>query len=186
MTAPVMLFASIRPALLALVNKLMGTQGDCLAIWKDQPTPYTPPGTKTLFKLSLGPLSAKAADDEVKTSYDGTQPLGHEMAETVTGYRTFTLKVLCECADQTDSATAQNYLETLRTRLRWTTSRAALNAVNVAVVRTEDIQDLSRTVDNRAASIANLDIRLATRTNETNPERNGYIDTVAGPTGTLT
>lgn len=181
-----MLFATIRPAILSLVNTLMGVQGDCLAIWKDQPTPYTPPGTKTLFKLSLGPLVTKAADDEVRTSYDGTQPLGEEMAETVTGYRTFTLKVLCECGDQTDSGTAQNYLETLRTRLRWTTSRAALNAVNVAMVGTADILDLSRTVDNRAWSIANLDIRLATRTNETNPVRNGYIETVAGPTGTLT
>lgn len=173
-----MLFATIRPTILALVNSLMSPQGDCLAIWRDQPTPYTPPGTKTLFKLSLGPLSAKAADDELRTDYDGTKPLGQEMGETVTGYRTFTLKVLCECSDQSDSATAQNYLETLRTRLRWSTSRATLNAVNVAMVRTEDIQDLSRTVDNRVMSSANLDIRLATRTNETNPQRGGYISAI--------
>lgn len=186
MSAPIMLFAAKRPAILALVNKVMGTQGDCLAIWKDQPNPYTPPATKTLFKLALGPLSVKGADDEARWSYDSTQPLGEEMQESITGYRLFTLKVLCECSDQTDGATAFNYLETLRTRLRWSSSRADLNAVNVAIVRCEDIQDLSRTVDNRAASIANLDIRMSTRTNEADPNRTGYIATVEGPTGTLT
>jgi len=181
-----MLYTSIRPGILTLVNRIMGTQGDCVAIWKDQPNPYTPPGTKTLFKLSLGPLSSKGADDEARWSYDPNQPAGQEMQESITGYRLFTLKVLCECADQTDGATAFNYLETLRTRLRWTSSRSALNAVNVALVRCEDIQDLSKTVDNRAASIANLDIRLATRTNEADPNRTGYIATVSDPHGTLT
>jgi len=111
-----MLYTSIRPGILTLVNRIMGTQGDCVAIWKDQPNPYTPPGTKTLFKLSLGPLSSKGADDEARWSYDPNQPAGQEMQESITGYRLFTLKVLCECADQTDGATAFNYLETLRTR----------------------------------------------------------------------
>lgn len=173
-----MIFTAIRPALLALVKQLAGLEG----VWRDQPNPYTPPGTKAILKLSLSPTQGKGQDARTFRfqSSDST------LRETVSGYRIFTLRILCECLDQSDGATALNYLETLRTRLRWTTTSQALHAVRVAFIDSLPTVDLSRTIDNRVASIAALDVRLATMAQEENPNPVDWIETVRDPVGTLT
>lgn len=154
-----MIFAPIRPVILALVKRLMGTGVSC--VWRDQKSTYTPPGTKTVCKLSLGPSGSKGWG-ESRIDYDPQAPAGQELTETVVQTRQFTLKILCECLDQTDEATAWNYLETLRTRFMWDSSLSALRSVNVALFGDSDLQDLSRVVDGRSLSAANLDIRLRT------------------------
>lgn len=176
-----MMFTTIRPALLALVKSLMGPTVD--AYWRDQTDRYIPQGSKTVFKLSLGPSTGKGLNDDKRVEYDPTAPLNQELTENVTGYRLFTMKALCECLNQTDGSTANNYLETLRTRLRFSTSSDALHVVNVSLVSIGDILDLSKVQDGRQTSIGNLDIRLSTRTNERNTDgRGGYIATVDTPT----
>ncbi len=173
------LFTPIRPALLALIQNIAESGTD--AYWRDQINRYAPQGTKTVFKLSLGPTGRKGLDDAIVNEYDASKPLGQEMTENVAGYRLFTLKVLCECLLQGDDSTAWGHLELIATRIQWSTSKAQLNAVNVGFVRISDLQDLSRMIDGRQASIASIDIRLSTRTNERNPQGNGYIDTVNIP-----
>lgn len=181
-----MIFAPIRPAILALIQALVTPLGDVLVTWKDQPTPYVPPGTKTLFKLGVGPASTLGWGDR-RLNYDPSAPLNAEMTETLVEVRKFTLKILCECFDQTDGATAWNYLETVRTRLGWYSSVQALLKVNVAINSDGPLQDLSRTVDNRVLSAASYDVFMSTfavETDTANPF--GYIETIEGPTGTLT
>ncbi len=171
-----MLFTAIRPAILTLVRSIAGQGVFCY--WRDQPASYVPPGSKTVCKLSLGP-SGSVGWSESRISYDATQSAGQELAETVVNIQQFTLKILCECFDQSDGATAWNYLEVIRTRFSWTSSCDALKAVNVAYFSDADLQDLSRTVDNRVLSAANLDLRLRTTATETDSaHRFPFIETV--------
>ncbi len=179
-----MLFTSIRPALLTLIQQIAGE--GVLVHWKEQPASYMPPGTKTVCKLSIGPSGSKGWDER-RIDYDASRPLGAECVEQITGVRYFTLKILCECLLQTDDSTAPNYLETIRTRLGFSSSSAILKTVNVSLTGDSDLQDLTRTIDNRPASIANLDIKIAATANERDPANPfGYIETVEEPAGTVT
>lgn len=103
--------------------------------------------------------------DEETWSADGAEP--NEMLETVHGLRELTLQVDVWNAEQRLEKSARSYLEQLRTRLRWTSSKDALRALGLGVIGIEDIVQLDPIEDGRRVSRASMDIRMAYGASET-------------------
>jgi hypothetical protein len=60
-----------------------------------------------------------------------------------------------------DDRFAFNATSSIRTRLSWTSSRIALNAINVALVRVSQVLDVTNVIqDDRVTSVAILDLSL--------------------------
>ena len=132
---------------------------------------------KAICLLSISPASGQGFDDR-RQEDDLEQPLNQELQDAIVGIRNVILSIRVESYDQSDDKTALHYLEKVRTRLRWRTTTAALNAVKVAFRGTKDLTDLSAVRDQRMASLANLDIKLGSLSIEKDPTRYGYIETV--------
>jgi hypothetical protein len=168
----------IRPGLLNIIKQISGIE----TVWKDQPQGYVPPTVSygapvttlgTICKLAIGPTSGRGLADELRTEIEG-----NELHDTVIGVRLFTLKILIECFDQKDGKTADHYLEQIRSRFAFRSTKKLLRAINVAYVSSGDIIDLSPIRDNRAVSIFNLDIRFSCLAIDEDPTAETYIETV--------
>jgi hypothetical protein len=126
--------------------------------------------------------------DEETWDADGTEP--NEMRETVHGLRELTLQVDVWNAEQTLERSARRYLEQLRTRIRWTSSKVALRELGLGVIGFEDVVQLDPIEDGRRVSRASMDIRLAYGTAETDegvPSIETFrlqSDPLRGPDGT--
>lgn len=164
---------TIRPALLTLLGQISGLHTD----WEDKQRPFVPENTRTILLLKIRPILSKGVDD-LRVNQDLTKPNGTEMGFEVHGVRLFTLGCKVECYEQWDDGDAWQYLETIRNRLQFPTSLAALLNVNVALVELGSVVDLGQPRDNHIVSIANLDVRLCAGAQETDPTRVGYINNV--------
>lgn len=112
--------------------------------------------------LSLGAHSPYGTA-EVNWTYDGGSD---ELQPTVTGYRAVTLTLRVRSYDQTPGDSAIQTAEDLRLRLGRPTSHETLNALGVALVRSDELLEASYIHDNRRISQVNLGLRLAYRVDE--------------------
>ena len=166
-------FGSIKPAILAVVASGCG----CPAEWRDQKASYVG-SDRVVAWCSLGRTKMRGSVDEVRTEYDGDQPQGEEMRDTVVAWREMVLSVQVQSLDTTDAKDAIGYLETLRTRLRMRSYIDALAAVNVSYVGTLATVPNPTPIDEHIASMATLDVRLSLTIAEADANRFGYIKTV--------
>lgn len=152
--------ATVQTQLPALLTSLLGIPCQ----WRTQPKQMIVGTQATLDWLggtglgaderSLTDVDAAGAPTEVDADIAAVE-------ETVYGLREATVQVTALSLDQTLDKSARAYLETLRTRLRWTSTVEAMKAMGLALVGIQPIVQLDPTKDGRINSQASLDIRLA-------------------------
>lgn len=164
----------IRPAIKTLIGDLSGLT----TLWEDEPRPYewTPPDTPAFCTISVT-SSVGQGSDENRIQQDLNQSIGQELQDVWIGNRDLTLTVKVESEIQTDNGNAYFYIERIRDRMWFRSSRAAMHAVNVAIRDLLPAVDLTTTRDNRKRSIAAFDILLTARNLTVDPVRYPYIAT---------
>lgn len=86
---------------------------------------------------------------------------GPATQEIVYGLREMTLQVTVWSLSQKLAESARFYLELLRTRLRWTSSLQALDALGLALIGVMPMVLIDAAQDGRTPSQASLDLRLS-------------------------
>lgn len=155
---------------------------DCVGLptqWEDQPRDYVAPDVAAVCLLKM-PTIVPIGRDEQRLIQDNPYPAKPEPPFTNlhSGYRVCTLTIKVESYDQTTGRTAVAWLEQCRTRLGWRSSGDRLNVVGVAVNRSQSPVDLPTTRDNRAISVAVLDLILGVLFSDADPEKIHSIETV--------
>lgn len=103
---------------------------------------------------------------------------GGPMQQTTEGLRLLVLRTKVTVYDQRSALVARNYLERLRDRLPWDTSRDALEALSLGLVDVRKTQDLSKRDDQRITSIAAADVRLHLGISDTDPTEYSRVESV--------
>jgi hypothetical protein len=164
--------ANTQDGLLALAAALTGLD----VVWEDQPRPATSDVSRGIVLLSFT-ATASVGRDEVRTTFDtGSQDFG----DTAVGQRMLPWRIKVDSLEQGNADTAWNILEKMRLRLRWQSSIDALNALNVSIATTGQVQDLQVPVDDRVISRAALDVMLNASFSEADPTRYPYIAEITG------
>lgn len=170
--------AEIRAGLLALVQDLC-SDPRVFVCWRDQARQHIDPTTMAEVKLHLNPARAVGMNDDIRQTWDLTKPVGQEGADVICMVRNATLSIVATSLEQDDDHTALTYIEQIRTRLAYRSSKARLRELGCAWVKCHDTQDLSEMVDDRPASVASLDLVLRTQATDTDEgHRFGWIETV--------
>jgi hypothetical protein len=81
--------------------------------------------------------------------------------ETIYGLREMTIQVTAWTLHEQIGTSERSYLERLRTRLRLTSSQAALSELGLAIVNIESVVQTQTVENNRYIAQASLDIRFA-------------------------
>lgn len=168
----------IRPALKSIIASI---SGGLAAYWEDQPGEYIDPVMRASIHLKIGSIRSEGFD-QIDQEFDVTKPLGEEYGDKVNTVTLFTLHVKCISYEQTDNNTAWTYLASIKNRLSRRPVKSAFRDVNCALIKTEELTDISGPIDGRQASIATFDLRLRASHSEHDPLRNGYIASI-GLTG---
>lgn len=166
-------WSSIRPALRDIVAALSGLQ----TVWADQPQPYVDPAQRAIARLSIKSVVSQGWDENGQ-DFDPQQPQGFELADLWSGIRKFTLSIRIESFEQSDGKTAQEYCEDVRARLYWRSSVEACHAVNCAVYSDEQTVEVPVQADDRAQSVAVLDLRCRVMIHVIDPDRFSWIENV--------
>lgn len=114
----------------------------------------------------------RVSEEEWEQSF-GSTPWGGAsppLLETVSGRRTFTLRIKIVCFDHTGGYEAETYLERARTRLAWSRVTAALNALGAGFERVLGYGLLNDKSDERVSSTAYLDVGLNIHVRETDSD----------------
>jgi hypothetical protein len=129
----------IEVGLKALVAQLTGLE----TVWENEPRPQvTAPGIALLSTFALRSIGEDVLSYVRVTDLEGwgagwmVDPwpgVSAPLLESVHGPREVTLRVRVETYDHTPGSTARTFLERLRTRLRFTSSGAALRALNLGL-----------------------------------------------------
>lgn len=169
-----MTLADVRAGLQVIAANLSGLD----AYWEDQSRPYINDITRAAVLMSFGPI-APLGRDEIRSTWDASKDHA-EWTDTAIGLRRLPWRIKVESYEETNASAASSYLEKLRTRLRWMSTSAALNALGCSRATTGQVLDLSVPRDNRMTSIAVLDIGLNCVLQEDDPNGYTYIATVSG------
>lgn len=162
-----------KKALCSLVTSLTGLQ----AVWITDPWPNLgaqPGGIQAYVVLSATAL-AKLGIDQYRQQVDAQ---GHPTASAIVGNRNVTISMRCTSIDPQNEAF--DLLDILRSKLWSFTTLKWKAANNVAIVRCPSLTPLPKsTLDNRAASVAVLDVVFALAANVVVTDDDGAtIDTV--------
>lgn len=112
-------------------------------------------------------------EDETRYSEEGGV-----VTATQCGQRRFTLQIQAHSTEHTDDGWGIAILERIRTRIRRRSSIDRLLSVGVSIIRLEQAIDVSRKMDQRVQSIANMDVILGAVVNEDDPIPAGWIEHV--------
>lgn len=82
------------------------------------------------------------------------------LVQTMYGTRTITLRTKVTVYSQAPGMTARNFLERLRDRMAWDSTRDALRLLSLGYQSAASLADLSKPIDGRIASIAALDLKF--------------------------
>lgn len=170
-----------KTALLALVKTCSGlTQYG--VFWYNDPNYAVNATDKCAVKCRLRGYAGRGIDEK-RYTYSAGSP-GTMVNEQV-GNRDVVLSLVVESWGL--SAEASEVLDQIRTRLRRESSRDALLAINLALQTIDATIELPTTVDNRAVSVASMDIHLSGIVDDTlgtapadiptNPDVDTWIDT---------
>lgn len=180
-------FATLKPALAVVVATLTGLQPRDVE-QQDGANSFV---GKVKARYSLIGWASLGVDDSLMSRTDDTsQPFGSvpfggasaPLVETVSGRRTFTLRIKIVCYDHTGGTEAETYLERARTRLRWRSITQALNTIGVGYDRVLSYGLLNDTTDDRISSTAYLDVAMSIHVRETDPTEYASIDNIDAPT----
>lgn len=128
-------------------------------------------------RLILNIVARRAiGEDEEKREYVFDPPNGMLLKRTFSGQRSVTISIRAEDFGDEEGF---DFLERIRTLLGADESRLVLNALGLALARTEDVHVLPGTAGNRAISVASMDVVVNQRV-ETIVTTTGdtYIETV--------
>lgn len=177
-------WATMRPALLAVVQSATGLTDPGACAWKGSKDAVgrRPPVVANLSCSGAGGVGV----DEQRGVFDG----GTQMKDiTISGSRTFSLTVRIETQEQTDSGIASVFADRLRARIRRDSVYSQLSAVGLAVadiVKTQTIDNVI--VDGRVLSVAVVEILLNAAENDRDDSAGSgnWINRVTGASQYLT
>lgn len=163
---------AIQPALKALIANLTGLD----AYFDDEPRDaLVNPDNGAIALLTLGTPVSIGWDERAQVLVQDPDP-GGDIKDEWRGNRKVTLTIKIESYDQTPGRTALWYLEQVRNRLPFQSTRAALEAVRLALVSSGNSVNLPTARDDRQVSIAAMDLVLANRTITLDPVAYPYLE----------
>ncbi len=166
--------ATIEPALLDWAAALTGVERTCCQ-WQNAPRVRHNGALVLLSWVSHGSAGVDATDYAYAANAD---PL-LEMTPTVTGNRLAVLQLDLEVFQQAPGLNAAALMDRARTRLRFPSTLAQLEAVELALASAEPIQTTDYPVDGRWVSRRTMDVRLNAVARETDSAgATSYIATV--------
>lgn len=184
-------FATLKPALLALAKSLTGLT---VAAMENEPRPMAKGSEGTIALVSFFGISGIGTDEhryERDTASEWGQGGDTEILpeggaeppvlDTVIGRRELTIRIKVEGIYQDANRDARFFVERMRTRLSWESTRVALLAAGLGFqeVLLATIADEKR--DNRTASIALVDVRCNVVASEQDPTLHPTIERVDTP-----
>ena len=104
--------------------------------------------------------------DALTWAEQGTDGPLHQTAQ---GMRVVTLRTKVTVLDQRAGLVARVYLERLRDRMVWDSTRDALKALGLGFAQARDTVDLSKKVDQHVMSIGAIDLRFNLAVTDTDP-----------------
>ncbi len=153
-------WSTLQTELPALIAALMEIPCD----WRKQPRKMQQGAHASLDALAPTALGV----DDVRWADVGDPATG--VQATVVGQRELTLQVSVWSPQQTLGSSARVYLERLRTRLRWPSTKETLRDLGLALVRIETVVDVDPVEDGRVRSMSTMDVRIAYGASETDAE----------------
>lgn len=172
---------TVRPALLSLFCDLSGLQ----TVWVDKRRPYIDPKEQAIVLLRVRTEGGIGVDDRRFTDLALPAPAA-TLEETANGHRRIGLDVRVESFRHDDDRFAFNAAGAIRTGLGFLSTKARLLAIEVALVRANQVVDLSGVLqDDRVTSIATLDLTFNVgicTADEANPV---YTIETVDPVGTI-
>jgi hypothetical protein len=159
----------------ALARGVGGTSGVILE------QDHLPQPAMPYLTLRVPPALPAGGPDELRSSYDGGQPNGSEVATYTVGQREFVASAKCFTRPAVGDLTARDYLARAHSALALPSVRSALNAAGLCFVTVETLQDLSFLGGPVGQGRGVLDVRF--RCVDSASESTGYIAT-ASPTPT--
>ncbi len=178
-------FEALKPALALIVANLTGLE---LRDVEQHDGANSFGKVKARYSL-LGFAGVGVDDSTLERIADESSPFGAPfggrsapVVETVSGRRTFTLRIKIVCFDHTGGHESKTYTERARTRLRWRSITQALNNIGVGYDRVLSHGTLNDTTDDRVSSTGYIDIAMNIHVRETDPTEYATIDNVDAPT----
>lgn len=141
--------ATLDTGLPTFLTALLGIPCD----WRKQPRQV-----HVSASAQLDILTSNGVGWDELTSHDVSGPA---TTETVYGLREMTIQVTVWSLSQKLAESARFYLERLRTRLRWSSSLAALDALGIALIGVMPMVLIDAPQDGRTPSQGSLDLRFA-------------------------
>lgn len=144
-------------------------------IYANEPRPMAEPTYGGIIKIDfVGSRSIGSNEQRHSVSEDGLLEL-----RGLTN-RIFKISVKAECLQHVGSAFAYRWLEQIKTRAPWQSTKAILAQTNLVISMVYEVTPLPDFIDNdRAFSTANLDLDFAWTNEETEDDYDGaYIQTV--------
>ena len=174
-------WSEIAPGLRALFSDMAlanQTSPEFLAHWEDGPREMVHPEIGMELTLKITRVVGIGLDElRYENNDDGN------LEETVVGHRQFTLQVRVEShfhgeEETPESAWCWTMIERLRTSIRRSRNRAALEALNVSLVDILQANDATFTFDKRRANAAVCEFVMMTAVCDTDPVLPGWIEHV--------
>jgi len=183
-------WTTINPALITLFGTLaqntsLVSDRPFAATWKEAPRPATHTVQKLTLLLKVTSCVGIGEDDLVyeEVPANSTDPLDAaylgQMRAVLLGQRRFTLQVRAEVPEHTDVHWAMAATERIRTGLRRPSSIAALDDVDVALIRIEAANKVSFKDAGRVVSAAVMDVIFGTSATDIDPIPVGWIEKIA-------
>ena len=164
--------ALVRGALEAVVTATTGILAESL-FWVRRPRGMQNPQYAI---LKLTGFSSRGRD-EIFYDHDAARPVGAELIPHQVGLRDVVWQVQVWSHNATDVADALSLVMALRDRIHLDEYRDALQAVDIGIADVASMVDLGdQKQDHREMSVAQLDVRLNAKTDETGTAL-GYVDT---------
>lgn len=154
--------ATIEPGLLAWASALTGVPV-AFCLWENQPR-VQHRGQLVLLRWVS---EVGVGEDETLYTYAANADPLLEMTPTVSGNRLVVVQIDIEVHDQRPGVNAHAIASRARTRIQWPSSLAALAALDLAMVGTEQIVVTDYELDGRFVSRRTMDVRLNASSRET-------------------
>lgn len=174
------------------VTSVLATHSGLRVLWQNRPQPYIDPSAAAVIKIHVLGVSGWGLEEtrySERPSGSPSKPKIH-LVEHIVGPRRIMLRVWCESYRQDPAHAARQYLEKLRSRLRFASVTHTLEGARLALTGVQDLVDCDTGVDARMQSKAYIDLRLAYTVDEFDSEN--AVDTIEhvelegfGATGTI-
>lgn len=167
-------WSTLQAGLASLVSRLTGIAAGDIA-WAGAKDRFV--AAPKLASIDLQTFANTTVGQLDALTWSEQSPNG-PLQQTTQGWREFTLRIRVTTYDQRPVLVARTYLEMVRDRMAWDSTRDALAALSLGFVEALSLTDLSAPRDSRIASIASLDLRFNLASADTDPTLYERISTV--------